>query len=232
MVTIPTLQKGSKGAPVVSIQEALHTLGFFQSFVDGDFGPVTKHAVADFQSAYLGDGIADSDTTRAIYTAVRAWDSVAPNLPFLVPHGLSELVAMFGSFVHEEGLGGQIVILDDWAETNIVSVDLPILGRHQVHKKLQGTFLSVAQEIQDKGLDRLIESFGTWSTRHKMHDPARSLSTHSWAISCDVNWRTNMPGKIGDIDPELVAVFERHGFNWGGRWRNRDDMHFQYCTGY
>lgn len=30
------------------------------------------------------------------------------------------------------------------------------------------------------------------------------------------------------IPPEIVAVFERHGFIWGGRWRHFDTMHFEY----
>jgi hypothetical protein len=25
-----------------------------------------------------------------------------------------------------------------------------------------------------------------------------------------------------------VAVFERHGFIWGGRWAHYDTMHFEY----
>ena len=30
------------------------------------------------------------------------------------------------------------------------------------------------------------------------------------------------------IPPEIVAVFERHGFIWGGRWVHFDTMHFEY----
>jgi hypothetical protein len=27
---------------------------------------------------------------------------------------------------------------------------------------------------------------------------------------------------------EIVAIFERHGFIWGGRWSHFDTMHFEY----
>jgi len=30
------------------------------------------------------------------------------------------------------------------------------------------------------------------------------------------------------IPAEVVAVFERHGFIWGGRWEHYDTMHFEY----
>jgi hypothetical protein len=30
------------------------------------------------------------------------------------------------------------------------------------------------------------------------------------------------------MPPEIVAIFERHGFIWGGKWRHYDTMHFEY----
>ena len=36
------------------------------------------------------------------------------------------------------------------------------------------------------------------------------------------------------MDAALVALFKQAGFTWGGDWkgRERDPMHFQFCTGY
>ncbi len=64
-------------------------------------------------------------------------------------------------------------------------------------------------------------------------------SMHSWGAAIDLNtayadyWRWDKSG--GDpvpyrnrIPPEVVAVFERHGFIWGGRWAHFDTMHFEY----
>jgi hypothetical protein len=36
-----------------------------------------------------------------------------------------------------------------------------------------------------------------------------------------LRWRNEIP-------PEIVGVFERHGFIWGGRWYHYDTMHFEY----
>ena len=66
-----------------------------------------------------------------------------------------------------------------------------------------------------------------------------STSMHAWGAAIDINpafsdywlWRR---GRRGDpvyanrVPQEIVAVFERHGFIWGGRWSHFDTMHFEY----
>jgi hypothetical protein len=66
------------------------------------------------------------------------------------------------------------------------------------------------------------------------------LSEHSFGIALDINvgfsdyWRWNKPGKDGviayknRIPLEIVALFEKYGFIWGGRWYHYDTMHFEY----
>lgn len=63
------------------------------------------------------------------------------------------------------------------------------------------------------------------------------LSAHSYGIAIDLspnrtqywqrdkNWKT-----ISQIQypMEIVHVFEKHGFIWGGRWFHYDSMHFEY----
>ncbi len=64
-------------------------------------------------------------------------------------------------------------------------------------------------------------------------------SMHSWGAAIDINtsaadyWRWSRPGADGPvwrnrIPPEIIAIFERHGFIWGGRWSHFDTMHFEY----
>lgn len=66
------------------------------------------------------------------------------------------------------------------------------------------------------------------------------LSAHAWGIAVDLNldhadyWRwagteAGRPAAYRNRIPgEVVEVFERHGFIWGGRWRHFDTMHFEY----
>lgn len=71
---------------------------------------------------------------------------------------------------------------------------------------------------------------------------AQRMSAHSYGIAIDINvkmsdyWLWANPGKgetariayKNRIPHELVHIFERHGFVWGGRWYHYDTMHFEY----
>lgn len=68
------------------------------------------------------------------------------------------------------------------------------------------------------------------------------LSAHSFGITIDINtshsnyWQwdcgcKNENTKLGfksKIPIELVKIFEKNGFIWGGRWYHYDTMHFEY----
>lgn len=71
---------------------------------------------------------------------------------------------------------------------------------------------------------------------------AKRLSAHSYGIAIDINtsysnywlW-SNASAKETDkiryanrIPLEIVKIFERHGFIWGGRWYHYDTMHFEF----
>lgn len=71
---------------------------------------------------------------------------------------------------------------------------------------------------------------------------ANRLSAHSYGIAIDINvanstyWLWANKGKSetdqitysNKIPMEIVRVFEKHGFIWGGRWYHYDTMHFEY----
>jgi hypothetical protein len=66
------------------------------------------------------------------------------------------------------------------------------------------------------------------------------LSPHGFGIAIDLStakahyWRWAKPDAVGRytynnaIPMEVVAIFEKHGFIWGGRWYHYDTMHFEY----
>lgn len=71
---------------------------------------------------------------------------------------------------------------------------------------------------------------------------AKHLSAHSFGIAIDINvehsnyWRFIYPeasetthiGYENHIPLDIVRIFERYGFIWGGRWYHFDTMHFEY----
>lgn len=63
------------------------------------------------------------------------------------------------------------------------------------------------------------------------------LSAHSYGIAIDLNakqatywrWSKQRPHPLqNSFSPALVALFEKHGFIWGGKWNHYDLMHFEY----
>jgi hypothetical protein len=64
-------------------------------------------------------------------------------------------------------------------------------------------------------------------------------SMHAWGAAIDLNpaaadywlWHRSgggTPAYANRIPSEIVEIFERHGFIWGGRWVHFDTMHFEY----
>ncbi len=64
-------------------------------------------------------------------------------------------------------------------------------------------------------------------------------SQHAAGAAIDINpaysdywlWRRprgHVPVYANRIPQEIVTIFERHGFIWGGRWAHFDTMHFEY----
>jgi len=87
-------------------------------------------------------------------------------------------------------------------------------------------------QLPERDLKYLIPNSGTYNCRAVAGSAARSA--HGWGIAIDLNsakaeyWRWSPSGWHNSIPEEIVRVFERHGFIWGGRWRHYDTMHFEY----
>ena len=106
----------------------------------------------------------------------------------------------------------------------------------------------VAKEINalpDEVKRYVAKPVGTFSWRPIAGEERRS--PHSYGIAIDFQlpapvyryWRwdakgapdapTYPPMVLGDPRlGQIVTVFERHGFIWGGKWRHYDTMHFEY----
>jgi peptidoglycan LD-endopeptidase CwlK len=79
---------------------------------------------------------------------------------------------------------------------------------------------------------------GTYNYRFVRSE--KRLSPHSFGIAIDINfglsdyWYYDKPDKNGNlhyrnrIPMEIVEIFEKHGFIWGGKWYHYDTMHFEY----
>jgi hypothetical protein len=84
----------------------------------------------------------------------------------------------------------------------------------------------------------LFPSAGTYNCRPIAG--TKRASVHGAGIAIDIAlkhahyWRWTKPDANGryrfrnSIPSEIVEIFEKHGFIWGGRWYHYDTMHFEY----
>jgi hypothetical protein len=79
-----------------------------------------------------------------------------------------------------------------------------------------------------------IPSAGTFNCRTVKDTGVRSM--HAWGAAIDINtkfadywlWAPKGGGYRNRVPYEIVHIFEKHGFIWGGKWRHFDTMHFEY----
>lgn len=139
-----------------------------------------------------------------------------------------------------------------WCESFLKQVEIKYrtsrggaLETHKVrfHKKLEGNLQAVFNELANLN-GFYVENIGTYSYRNVIGKS--KLSNHSYGIALDLNTNYNpyyRNGKIvsggGKTDQllsmrsqsnEIVKIFARHGFGWGGSYK--DYMHFSYFDGH
>jgi hypothetical protein len=112
---------------------------------------------------------------------------------------------------------------------------LEITTANGVDKALEAVVREL-DELPDGFVKYLKPSAGTYNCRAVAGSPVPSA--HGWGIAIDINvaqsdyWRWSgsltAPRWKNRIPIEIVRIFERHGFIWGGRWYHFDTMHFEY----
>jgi len=116
-------------------------------------------------------------------------------------------------------------------EQNLVKIQSPSGAPFRVNKMVAGNFESFLRELEDVvGYPINAESSAGYHWRKKRGK--QSLSQHSYGNAIDINWDENKAfwggedaiSKIPNID-EIAA---KHGLVWGGSWKNKDTMQFEY----
>lgn len=108
---------------------------------------------------------------------------------------------------------------------------------NNIHLKLQ-KISDELDRLPDNSKKYVSDLSGTFTWRNIAGTDR--LSMHSFGIAIDINtkyadyWRWSKPLPTGDykyrnrIPLDIVRIFEKHGFIWGGRWYHSDTMHFEY----
>lgn len=92
--------------------------------------------------------------------------------------------------------------------------------------------LEAMREVERAGLGPSIHTTaGCFSARTVARSPTNPPSFHAYGAAVDINAPENAFGATPTMDPRIVRIFERLGFNWGGNFLIADGMHFEYGGG-
>jgi len=149
--------------------------------------------------------------------------------------------------------GAPIELLDGFESINIVKVLIPQLqgvldgrtdapgdffhGQMKFFRPAVNQLTAAFAEIEAQGLkDRILSFEGSHNARLQRKrggGPVHTPSNHAFGTALDINADFNgqgdepaAAGTRGSVR-ELVPIFERHGFRWGGRFPTPDGMHFE-----
>ena len=135
-----------------------------------------------------------------------------------------------GTFTYTPHPDGTVTPDSRWVQTYIRTEQVPILGNVHCNKGMIPQLRAALGEVVELGLaDRIHpgEYAGCYVPRFIANDPAKGLSLHTWGIAVDLNVPGNQRGTVGQMDREVVAIFKKWGFAWGGDWNYTDPMHFE-----
>jgi D-alanyl-D-alanine carboxypeptidase-like protein len=112
-----------------------------------------------------------------------------------------------------------------WARANLVTRNVPLLGRVRCHRLVVDDLAKAMAELQRQRLGGLVDvaefrrNGGCWSPRLLRDAGGGRLSRHAWGIAVALR----VAG-----DDRLIRIMARHSFTWGGRFVRPDGGHFEW----
>lgn len=155
------------------------------------------------------------------------------------PRGQDAIRALYGDprpYIRDDGTVSPI-----W-EARMTTLEMPTPLPLGWNRQAFATRVRVNQAIVDevKVVFAELEFGGLWSRLRtydggytwRLQRGGSKLSIHGLGGALDFDAPWNKLGMVPQMDREIVRVFERNGWTWGGRWRRKDGMHFQFGRGY
>ena len=153
------------------------------------------------------------------------------------PKTIQELqdITEIPAFADDKHMRGWVVMDPGWLRKYLVVEWFPLLGQKYVHRSLVVPLHAALSEIAASPFSDYIKPLqcGIWAARRQLTKLGNPLSTHALAMALDINSSENPLGSDKDTIrrvPFVIQCFEKRGFEWGGRWKNHDRMHFQFLS--
>ena len=132
---------------------------------------------------------------------------------------------------------GSLVMHPGWKAANLtdgrVLLDPLIPIRAQCHVRIVGDLSAALAEVAAAGLGSAIEVAnanaygGCYNPRYSR--TSGFLSRHAYGMALDTNTVSNCGGcRPPQMNCDVVRIFRKHGFAWGGNFRQPDGMHFEW----
>ncbi len=181
-----------------------------------------------FDAAVSNLGLASRKNTKVD----RSWDARDPDDAL----STARLKAMVGEPWYQVVSGDTIAMHPTWKATYLpagrVLLSSAIPVRARCHNAVSGALGAALDEVAAAGLGGAID-LGNTNTYGGCFNARYSrdsgfLSRHAYAVALDMNTTTNCQGCTPRMNCDVVRIFRKHGFAWGGNWRHPDGMHFEW----
>lgn len=167
------------------------------------------------------------------YRLRTSWDRQNPDETF----GVSSLKKLLGEFAFRPAGGSAIQIEEKWKINNIswrhTFDDIPI--RNNCHKVVVEAIQGALSEIAAKGLRNHVDVAnanrygGCYVGRYnRMAGTFGAPSRHAYGAALDINTTQNYQWSVPKMNCDVVRIFRKWGFAWGGNFWPTDGMHFEY----
>jgi hypothetical protein len=133
-----------------------------------------------------------------------------------------------GSYSYAVLGGGRIAPQQAWVTGHISTQTMPIIGSMTCNTQMFPQLRAALDEIVADGLASAIHpsQYGGCFVPRFIAGTT-TLSNHAFGLAFDLNVPENQRGTVGQINRQVVAIFQKWGFTWGGTWHYTDPMHFE-----
>jgi hypothetical protein len=120
--------------------------------------------------------------------------------------------ARFGEFWYRVDARGDVTIDPRWVARNIVTIDVPGVGRLRVNRRVAGSLRVALASIAAH------ETVAASAFAPQMISGSLGLSRHTWGIGLT----------LSDHRQHTISVMAAAGCRWGGLWLNRSPDYYEW----
>jgi hypothetical protein len=197
----------------------------------------TRMIIYDVDRARLDAALAaEGLESRASTRVSRSWDPPDPDSTL----STARTKLLLGEPVYRFEDDGSVSMHPDWLATNLrparetLNATIPIRAR--CHVQVVDDLRAALADVAAAGLAGAIDvananAYGgcyAGARYSRVSGQIGFLSRHSYGMALDTNTTSNCQGCRPQMHCDVVQIFRRHGFAWGGNFRLPDGMHFEW----